>query len=208
MFLELKRKSFWHQCIQKSFWALKPKSKINSRGVTLVELLVALGLSSLLLTFVFSLHLFSNKLVFNWEKKANLESIALRCMETLTKDISQIEELKQVEAKKIAGISASGKELIYEFENGNLLRNSEPLNQKEIKIESFRMSYYSKPLYSDSGYSESQKEIILDENILPYQNQKLLEKISGVKVKLTLSGYGKKLYLENFIRLKKSISVY
>ncbi len=129
-------------------------------------------------------------------------------METLTKDISQIEELKQVEAKKIAGISASGKELIYEFENGNLLRNSEPLNQKEIKIESFRMSYYSKPLYSDSGYSESQKEIILDENILPYQNQKLLEKISGVKVKLTLSGYGKKLYLENFIRLKKSISVY
>jgi len=137
-----------------------------------------------------------------------LENVALRCMETLAKDLSRIEELKEAEANKFTGVDQLGKAIIYEFKQGSLLKNQEPLNQKEIVIEAFQMSYYSKPLYSDSGYLEPQKEIILDENILPYQNQKLMERISGVKVKLTLSGYGKRLSLENFIRLKKSISVY
>jgi prepilin-type N-terminal cleavage/methylation domain-containing protein len=195
---------FWQHYILRNIWApIK-----NKKGVTLVELLVALGLSSLLVIFVFSLHLFSNKLVTEWTKKAELEDIALLSIETLKRDISKTKTLLAAEKEKIELINQNDKKITYEIRDQGLSRNGESLTKNKISVENLSFNYYHKSELSQTGYLLAKDEKELDKNMNFRLDGEELEQISGVKISLSLSGYNKKIDIESFVRLRNSISVY
>ena len=195
---------FWQHYILRNIWA----SIKDKKGVTLVELLVALGLSSLLVIFVFSLHLFSNKLVMEWTRKAELEDITLLCMEAIKRDISDIKELLTVEKEKIEFITQRGKRIVYQVRDQKLLRNEESLTKDKISVENLSFNYYHKSELSQTVYIPTKDEKGLDKNMNFRLDGEELEQISGVKISLSLSGDNKKIDIESFVRLRNSISVY
>ncbi|MFQ6003773.1 MAG: hypothetical protein ACE5KJ_08500, partial [Candidatus Zixiibacteriota bacterium] len=58
------------------------------------------------------------------------------------------------------------------------------------------------------GYSLPKGEEELDENLNLKLDGKELNQISGIEIKLSLSGHKKKISLQSFVRLKKFISIY
>jgi len=195
---------FWQTYILKNISV----SLRDKKGVTLVELLVALALTSILVIFVFSLHLFGNKLVIEWTKKAELEDIALLCMESLKKDISDTRELLVAELYRIELMRNDDEKIAYEIKDGKLLRNGESLTKDKISAENLNFNYYHKRELGQTGYLPVKDGKDIDRNMNLRLDEKELELITDVKIELTLKGYGKRMELENFIRLKNSISVY
>jgi type II secretory pathway pseudopilin PulG len=174
----------------------------------LIELLVALGLSSLLLSFVFSLQLFTNKLVIEWEKKADLEESALFCMQALCKDIRGIDKLLSADRQEIKFVDDKQKEITYQLRDKRIVRNGKELNKSKISVDNLELRYYSKCVPTKDGYSPPKGEEELDQNLNLKVDGDELNQVSGIEIKLSLSGHSKKISLQSFVRLKKFISVY
>lgn len=174
----------------------------------MIELLVALALSSLLVSFVFSLQLFINKLVIEWEKKAEVEETALFCMHALCKDIRGIEKLLSADRKEIKFIDDKQREITYQLQDKKIIRNGKELNNPKILVDDFQLKYYFKSIATKGGYSLPKGEEELDENLNLKLDGKELNQISGIEIKLSLSGHKKKISLQSFVRLKKFISIY
>jgi len=162
-------------------------------------------LSSLLLTFVFTLLLFSNKLVINWQKKATLEDAALLCMETLTRDIGNIDEIQMTGKDNLSFTTRSDKEINYTWNGNQIQRNGEPLNEDKIVTDSLEFIYLGKMTGSDTA---DVGIINLEDDFGFFSKQDKLERISGIRVKMTLSGNGKSITSSSFVRIRKAISVY
>jgi prepilin-type N-terminal cleavage/methylation domain-containing protein len=192
------------RAVKKTLWR-------DSKGLTLVELLVALVLSSLLLSFVFTLHLFSNKLVFNWQKKTALEDATLLCMETLIGDLQSMDEVIDAGKHKISFKDLAGREIAYLWNGHQILRIGETLNKEKTTIDNLEFVYYRRtPVLQaipDASRAVSE-EIDLKSNFSYALKQEKMEQISGVQISLTVSGYGKTLTLSSFIRLNKALSIY
>ena len=177
--------------------------------MTLIELLVALGLSSLLISFVFSLQLFTNKLVIEWEKKAEVEEAALFCMHALCKDIRAIDKLLSADRQEIRFLNDKQREITYQLRDRRIIRNGKELNKCKISVDSFELRYYFKSIPTKDGYSSPKGEEELDENLNLKLDGKELNQISGIEIKLSLSEHNKrKISLQSFVRLKKFISIY
>lgn len=204
-------RSCWHRSILSILREVKKRLWQDSRGLTLVELLVAIVLSSLLLTFVFSLHLFSNKLVFNWQKKTALEDATLLCMEALTRDLQGMDEVIDAGKHKISFRNLADREIDYQWNGQQILRNGETLNKEKTTIDDLEFVYYRRTpmLRAISDTNQTVSEVIDFDSDFSYSpKQEKMEQISGVQVSLTVNGYGKSLSLSNFIRLNKALSIY
>lgn len=169
---------------------------------------MALGLSSLLVSFVFSLQLFTNKLVIEWEKKAEVEETASFCMHALCRDIRGIDKLLSADRQEIRFIDDKQREITYQFRDKRIIRNGKELNKSKISVDDFQLRYYFKSVPIKDGYSSPKREEELDENLNLKLDGKELNQISGIEIKLSLSGHEKKISLQSFVRLKKFISVY
>jgi type II secretory pathway pseudopilin PulG len=176
--------------------------------LTLIELLVALGLSSLLISFVFSLQLFTNKLVIEWEKKAEVEEAALFCIHALCKDIRSIDKLIFAERQKIKFMDDKQKEITYQLRDKKIIRNGKELNKPKISVDDFQLRYYFKSVPTKDGYSSPKGEEELDTNLNLKLDGEELNQISGIEIKLSLSEHERKISLQSFVRLKKFMSVY
>src|SRR5574341_1394229 len=201
-------RSCWHRSILSILREVKKRLWQDSRGLTLVELLVAIVLSSLLLTFVFSLHLFSNKLVFNWQKKTALEDATLLCMEALTRDLQGMDEVIDAGKHKISFRNLADREIDYQWNGQQILRNGETLNKEKTTIDDLEFVYYRRTpmLRAISDTNQTVSEVIDFDSDFSYSpKQEKMEQISGVQVSLTVNGYGKSLSLSNFIRLNKAL---
>jgi hypothetical protein len=172
-----------------------------------VELLVALALSSLLLALVFSLHLFTNKLVFNWQKKASLEDTASLYMETLTRDLKMIDRILEAGEKEISFKTLADKEFQYVWDGIELTRNENPLTKAAATVEEFELTYFGSVSDSDT-VGKRTEQIEFDTDFRYLQQQDKLDRVSGIQMKLVLKGQDKSVTLSNFVRLNKAISVY
>lgn len=174
----------------------------------MIELLVALALSSLLVSFVSSLQLFTNKLVIEWEKKAEVEEAALFCMHALCKDIRDIDKLLSAERQEIKFVDDKQREITYQLLDKRIIRNGKELNRPKISVDDFQLRYYFKSVPTKDGYSSPKGEEELDENLNLKLDGEELNQVSGVEIKLSLSEHERKISLQSFVRLKKFISVY
>ena len=174
----------------------------------MIELLVALALSSLLVTFVFSLQLFTNKLVIEWEKKAEVEDAASFCMHALCNDLRDAERLLSADRQEIRLVDEKREEITYQLRDGRIIRNGTELNKPRVWVDNLQLRFYSKPIPAKDGYSSPKGEEELDENLNLKLDGEELNHITGIEIQLSLSGYDKKISLQSFVRLKKFISVY
>jgi hypothetical protein len=106
------------------------KKKINNklnRGYTLVELIIAIQIFFMILTFAYTIYLFGHKFLLSWEEKNDIINDELQIKRVLLNELSK--------AKEIITISTSGIEYInpkYSCNKIDWLENNICLNQRRI----------------------------------------------------------------------------
>lgn len=190
---------FWHP------FMLKNISVRSERGITLVEVLVACALSGIMITFVLYSNLFVNKLVVDWQQKAEIEDVGLLCINSLAKDIREADSLVFVSKDRIELVSDQGKKIAYYVDGSILKRNEDELNHGRIALGDIELVCFGK---SADAHSSPKDQELLDKNLNLRLDPDELGEVTGIGIKLKLEGYNKSLSLESFVRLNRAYSIY
>jgi len=180
----------------------------SNKGITLIEVLVACGLSGLMITFVLYSNFFVNKLMIDWQRKAELEDVALLCINTLSKDIQNTDSLIYFSKDRIELITDQDKRISYSVIGNILRRNDDDLNHGKITLDDIELTCFGKSGAEGNAQTILQDQNQLDKNLNLKLDPDELNEVTGIRIRLWLKGYGKSLNVENYVRLKKSYSVY
>lgn len=114
-----------------------PLSRVNNEsGMTLTELIIALGLSALLLILVVSGSLFVKKYIADWSDRDKVtEELAFVAQEILPK----LESSQQIEIfdDSLLCHQTDGHTIRYLIEDGSLTKNGHPLTRTGLQIDLF-----------------------------------------------------------------------
>ena len=128
--------------------ALCPLSSVSrqrsSAGFTLVELLVALSLLSIITGMVFSFFLFTNKQIIKREKKSFAFESSISLMHSMENNIRKSRATVYLDENKWQFLRQNGDTCIYVFDNGKLTFNGIPVSIEEKPIISFSFTCFGK----------------------------------------------------------------
>lgn len=114
-------------------------------GITLVELLVAIALSSIILAMIAGLYLFSNKSILNFQDKSAINDQKILIESGIAKEATSIENIYSVNDNRIAYSRCSGTSGFIEFaDDGEILINGTPILADGFKAEAYGIMLYSR----------------------------------------------------------------
>jgi len=97
----------------------------SEHGFTIQELMVVLIVGSLLIGFTFSLFLFSNKMMFSWQRKSDVQQTVCRVTQTIASDIMKAKEIKEITETSIILIGKNENQIHYSFDGKYIYRNND-----------------------------------------------------------------------------------
>ena len=103
------------------------KNKKGNRGYTLVEIIIAIQIFFMIVTFAYTIYLFGYKFLLNWEEKNDIAVNELQIKRVLLNELSG--------AKSIITISTMGIEYVnpnYSYNRIHWLKNNLYLNQRVL----------------------------------------------------------------------------
>ena len=114
------------------------RSKKN-HGFTTVELLVAIALSFILISVIYSAYHFSFRYPKIWNTKITLENTALLCMKRFSRDLLSAKQISTREMEEIILTMETGPPVTYHIENDRLFRNDILLNEDNVRLLNFHL---------------------------------------------------------------------
>ena len=130
------------------FSRLRVKAQCES-GFTIQELMVVLIVSSLLVTFSFSLFLFTGKLFTSWQKRTELHLEVSRVLQLIASDVHRAKQVLELSDSTMTLVGTSSIQVIYSVQ-GNRLRR----NHHTVGSESVRFVLHLTPMKQFNKYSE------------------------------------------------------
>lgn len=103
---------------------VKHSTKIE--GFTIVELLAAMVISSLVVAMVYSMYMFAARLMAGWEKRTNLNSLVEECSHTIGNDIMNSSGVVECNDSSLVLESCQIDTITYAFQKGSVSRNGIP----------------------------------------------------------------------------------
>jgi hypothetical protein len=160
--------------------------RINTVGLTLIELLVSLSLTSLVLVMAFYVQLSASKSYIKWELKSRFADNARIISRSFINSITEGMEIINIDKTSITILKNDLKEYKLEFTpNGELMKNDQSIVPVDYHINSFEFSYL---IEGDSDKPEWAGLDRLDKNQDMRLNRDELLPIKGVRLKFSLSG--------------------
>lgn len=130
---------------------LKRSRLANHRGLTLVELLVAMGVTSVLLMAIVTASLFLQRFIRTWEDKSALAEECSFARSELSRAIGTSRSIS-IWPDSLRCVSIDGIRTTYSWAQGTLTKNDNSLTRTNLRIDS--MSVSSFPLH-ESGSSHT-----------------------------------------------------
>jgi len=160
--------------------------RTNNNGLTLIELLVSLSLTSLVLVIAFYVQLSASKSYIKWESKSRFADNARIISRSFINSITEGMEIINIDKTSITILKNDLKEYKLEFTpRGELMKNDQSLVPHDYQVSSYEFSYL---IEGDSNKSEWADFGKLDENQDMRLSQDELALIEGVKLKYSLAG--------------------
>jgi prepilin-type N-terminal cleavage/methylation domain-containing protein len=124
------------------------KRLLNNRGVTLVELLIAIVISSILILLFFEADVALRRSAYGWIRLAALEETALLVRQQLRNDLLQTDTLRQTADEHVLLINGNGVTIQYDLHNHRLKRNGEDILPQTVQLKSFTLTQLHSSLSS------------------------------------------------------------
>lgn len=115
--------------------------KKSEAGFTTTELLIAIQLTFLLIGFLYAGYSFSLRLSKTWRDRMALENAAAVCMRAMVHDIRQAATILRARDKELALLTDSGKQIVYQLQNGRIMRNGQPVSTLSTIMETITFRY-------------------------------------------------------------------
>lgn len=96
----------------------------EENGFTIVELMAAMVISSLVVALALAMYLFGGRIMGSWEKRTNLETIVNQCQETITGDAIHSSEVYECNDSSLVLEEYPGDTVRYVFSHGVVARNN------------------------------------------------------------------------------------
>src|SRR5262245_43899385 len=91
------------------------RSKRRERGMTLIEVLIALGIGGILMVAVASMTMFSSKSLAGLYNYVDLSTANRLALDKMTREIRQVQRLTEFATNKLTFVDYDGKKLVYEY---------------------------------------------------------------------------------------------
>jgi prepilin-type N-terminal cleavage/methylation domain-containing protein len=126
--------------------------RADKRGMTMVELLVALALSSLIIIMISGLYLFSSKLLVGFQTRSYFNDQRILLETALTEKLGRLEHINQAGEKLLSFAAFNGSKTSLEASSdGNLLLDGRQLLPAGFKFDNFSFKYFGRKR-GESGY--------------------------------------------------------
>jgi hypothetical protein len=119
-------------------------SKKSNKGYTLVELIIAIQLFFIILSFAYTIYLFGYKFLFNWEEKNTLITDELQIKRVLLNELSKSKGINIISMNTIEYINPNYSLNKIEYLQNNIFLNQRRLNHAKVKIISFQFNILHK----------------------------------------------------------------
>jgi len=111
---------------------------INKSGVTLVELLVSFFLISLLMVFIVSAYLFTQRFILNWEDEISIYQEADFILQLIKNDFNNYNSIRSDDSALIFTDDILGR-LTYSVSGGDIFKNNRIINGSGFSCVSFKV---------------------------------------------------------------------
>ena len=109
-----------------------------------MELLIAMGLSTMVIVFAFGLYLFVNKHIIDWQEKAFLNDQTLLVAKSLSASLEDIETLEDARPNRLAFTKRDGNTVAFALTSkGEIQRNNIDLIPASCEMSHLGFSYLS-----------------------------------------------------------------
>jgi prepilin-type N-terminal cleavage/methylation domain-containing protein len=113
----------------------------NKQGMTLVEMLVAIAMASILIVFFFQADIALRKSAYGWIKQASLEETAILLRQQLRMDLLLIDSVLQADNRALKFTNSLRQTTLYDFENHNIKRNGLAILPKTVQLQDIDLLY-------------------------------------------------------------------
>lgn len=103
-------------------------------GFTVVELLAAMVVSSLVIGFVLSMYLFSERIMAHHEKESDVNALVSGCLRRILMDIESSEKMIRCDDTSLVLEQNPVKEIKYHFDVSRVWRNETLMNDPPIEL--------------------------------------------------------------------------
>jgi prepilin-type N-terminal cleavage/methylation domain-containing protein len=101
----------------------------QENGFTIVELLAAMVVSSLVIGFVLSMYLFSERIMARYEKESDVKVLVSGCLQRIIMDIESSEKTIRCDDTSLVLQQSPLKEIKYHFDVSRVWRNGVSMSQ-------------------------------------------------------------------------------
>ena len=113
----------------------------GEQGMTLVEMLVAIAMASILIVFFFQADIALRKSAYGWIKQASLEETAILLRQQIGKDLLLIDSVLQADNKALRFTNSLGQTTFYNFDNHTIKRNGMGILPKTVQLQEIELSH-------------------------------------------------------------------
>lgn len=112
----------------------------NEHGMTLVEMLVAIAMASILIVFFFQADIALRKSAYGWIKQASLEETAILLRQQIGKDLLLVDSVLQADNKGLRFTNSLGQTTLYDFDDHTVKRNGVAILPKTVQLQEIDLS--------------------------------------------------------------------
>jgi prepilin-type N-terminal cleavage/methylation domain-containing protein len=116
------------------------RRRSNNSGMTLVEMLVAIAMASILIVFFFQADVALRRSAYGWIKQASLEETTLLTRQQLGKDLRQVDSLLAADDKELKFTNSGGQTIRYEFSEHTIKRNEVVILPKTVELQAVNLT--------------------------------------------------------------------
>lgn len=164
---------------------MSPNSIISEDGFSLVEMLVAMTITTILIGFAFGIYLFGQRLFLQWQDQLFLQNELHTLSHSISEELFRADRIINLESQKLI-LLKEGKKKKYEVQNDSLLMNGKNILNQSSMLVAFKFSSQNK---DDKPINES--------------NSKSIGKITFIKFKLALTDGRDTLQIKRSLNLRK-----
>jgi hypothetical protein len=108
---------------------------VNSdSGYTLIEVIIAIQIAMIIISFTYSIYLFGFRFISRWEDKTNLISQELLLRTAITKKIGNSKRITEISPSSITTLNSNHKTSILLWSEDSVYYNDIPLNKNTMRI--------------------------------------------------------------------------
>ena len=175
----------------------------RSRGLTVVELLIAMAVFSLVMGLVFYVCVQALRLNAEIQERADLNDTAENVLTRMTSEMITMRSLLQAEEARVSFLTPGENRITYEGADGRLTRNGKTMLPPAITLAELRFEYYGNDFSLDANGDSviTFEEMDLDANG-SLEAEELL-KVSLIQVGLSLARANKfRATLQSSVKLR------